>query len=268
MSELRDETALRLARFLTREKLDNPWSDRPGASTRLLYSQADLYTPERLDLHDELIAARFAAEPSTPAGTRAVVVTAGPPGAGKSTAVRQYPEFAGYREIDADHFKDELLLRAQNDRLLDPWLAEQLPDGKPVALRELATYVHAESTVVATAYRDEAFERGENVLVHGTLADPQTIDDLLSAFDLAGYERLVIVDVEVAQEVAVERALDRWWSGRTGSDPLGGRFVPPVAIAQYYPDGKSRSVTRDNADELAMRAEALGWDVELERIES
>lgn len=269
MSELRDSTARYLSRVLAREKLDNPWSDRVGTSTRLLYSEAELYTPERLDVHDELVAARFSAEPGAASGgVLAVVVTAGPPGAGKSTAVAQYPEFASYRAIDSDDFKDGLLERAREDGLLEPWLTEVLPDDRPIALRELATFVHAESTVVATAYRSAAFDRGENVLIHGTLVDPQTIDDLLGAFDLAGYERLVIVDVEAAREVATERALDRWWRMRQGGDPLGGRFVPPSAIERYYPDGQTASVTWKNADELARRAEELEWDVVLERIEN
>jgi hypothetical protein len=268
VTDLRDATAARLARVLERERLDNPWSDRPGTSTRLLYSDADLYTPERLDVHDELVAARLAAAPSAVSdGTLAVVVTAGPPGAGKSTALARYPEFAGFRAIDADDFKDDLLVRAQRDGLLDRWTVETLPDERPIAPRELATYVHAESTVIATAYREAAFDRGENVLVHGTLADPQTIDDLLGAFGDADYERLVIVDVEVPQAVAVERALGRWWTGRTSDDPLGGRFVPPAAIGRYYPDGTDESVTLRNADEFARRAEALDWDVALERLD-
>lgn len=269
MTALRDTTASHLSTFLEREKLDNPWSDRAGTSTRLLYSDAELYEADRLDFHTELVDARFAVETTSSVDeTLVVVVTAGPPGAGKSTAVEKHPEFNSFRSIDADDFKDDLLVRANEDGLLDRWLSESLPDGGEVRLRELATFVHAESTVVAAAYRAAALERGENVLVHGTLADPQSIDDLLGAFDLAGYERLVIVDVEVTRTVAIDQALSRWWAGRNGADPLGGRFVPPSAIDRYYPDGQVSSVTRANADELARRATDLDWAVTLERIEA
>jgi hypothetical protein len=268
-TELRDRAAVQLARVLAREKLDNPWSDRPGTSTRALYSVADLYDPDRLELHDALIEEQLAVG-SVPTGDSmlVVVVTAGPPGAGKSTAVARHPEFADFRDIDADHFKDALLVRARDDGLLDGWTSEPLADGRPVAPRELATFVHAESTVLAAAFRGRAFERGENVMIHGTLADPQVIDDLLAAFDVAGYDRLIIVDVEVPLAVATERALSRWWEVREADvDPLGGRFVPPRAIAAYYPADPEVSITRGNADELARRADALDWDVTLERVE-
>jgi len=268
VSPLRDDTAKQLARLLSRHKLDNPWSDRPGTSTRVLYSTADLYSTERLDVHDQLIAELLAAQPDVTADGTLVVVTAGVPGAGKSTAVAQRPELAGCRHIDADDFKDGLLVRARDEGLLDGWLTETLGDGLPVAVRELASFVHAESTVIAAASRDAALERGENLIVHGTLAHPTTIDDLLGAFDLAGYERIRIIDVEVPREVAVERSLARWWEGRTGGDLLGGRFVPPADIERYYPKGAVESITRANAEEFARRAEALEWDVTLEYVDA
>jgi dephospho-CoA kinase len=267
VTELRDRTAAGLSRFLSREKLDNPWSDRAGSSTRVLYAIDDLYDPDRLDLHDELIANRERLSAHAAAdGELAVVVTSGPPGAGKSTALQRFPEFAAFRDIDADDFKDPLLSRARDDGLLTGWLMRELPDGRPVALRELSTFVHAESTVVAAAYRDQAFARGENIIVHGTLADDRVIDELLSAIDDAGYERIVIIDVSTPQAVATERALARWWAGRTSSDPLGGRFVPPSAIERYFPDGPERAVTRGHALALAQRAEELEWSVRMEEI--
>lgn len=62
-------------------------------------------------------------------------------------------------------------------------------------------------------------------------------------------------------EVAVERALSRWWTDRRGHE-LGGRFVPPAVIRRQY-DSTGSSVTARHAGGLASRAEALGWSVDL-----
>ncbi|ROS75776.1 zeta toxin [Curtobacterium sp. PhB130] len=265
--DLRDRTAAELAAFLQEACLDDPWTDDPAASSRLRYApDGFLYTAERLRLHEELLAEHTARTPAPPDdGTLAVVVTAGPPGAGKTTALARMPELDDYRHIDADDFKDPLLERAAADGLLDAWTSRVLADGRPVQRRELAGYVHAESTAVADTLRRRSLRDGENVVVHGTLSSVDYLDDLLSDLDEAGYDRLRIVDVEVPLGSALEQATERWWQVRRGGDPLGGRFVPEAAIRRYYPaDGGSRC--RSNASELERRATDLGWHVTVERI--
>lgn len=224
-----------------------------------------MYEPARLRLHRQLVdEQRSAVGAPTRGGTASVVVTAGPPGAGKTTALAERADLVGFRHIDADDFKDGLLRQAVADRLLDAWTSHVLGDGRPLAPRELAGFVHAESTAVADTYRRQALRDGEDVIIHGTLSSADYVDELLSDLDLAGYTKLVIVDVEVPQDRAVERALARWWSVRDGQqDPLGGRFVPPRAIARYYPDGSDRSISADNATRLGDIATEIGWDVEM-----
>ena len=251
------------------ERLDNPWSTRSGTSTWMTYAPDGILFPAaRLRFHDELIEAHRAASEARTDGTLAVIVTAGPPGAGKSTALDRYPELSGYRSIDADDFKDPLLARAREEGLLEAWLGRILQDGRPVAPRELSNFVHAESTVIADAYRQEAFRLGENAIIHGTLSYAPMIDDLLEELDGSGYERLVVVDVEVPEEQAIEQARARWWKEREdGSDPMGGRFVPRDAIRSYYAQDAARSISWRNARDLAERARALDWDVRLDVIE-
>lgn len=267
-AELRDRTAAELARFLADATLDDPWSDEDGANSRTVYApDGYLYEASRLRFHETLLAAHLDATAAPVAdGTLAVVVTAGPPGSGKSTALRAMPDLDGYRHIDADDFKDPLLERALADGLLDAWTATVLPDGRPVQPRELAGFVHAESTAVADTLRRRALRDGENVVVHGTLSSADYLDDLLAELDDAGYEQLRIVDVEVPLATAVDRATARWWSVRdAGTDPLGGRFVPESAIRQYFPaDGQP--LCRSNATVLSDRAADLGWSVSIDHV--
>jgi hypothetical protein len=262
--ELRDRTALELARVLRDSALDNPWTDIPGASTRTRYApDGFLYQASRLRLHQEILDEHRAGTP-TPVvdGTLAVVVTAGPPGSGKTTALSRMPELCGYRSIDADDFKDPLLERAATDGLLDGWTSRLLGDGRPVRPREVSGFVHAESTAIADTLRRRSLRNGENVVVHGTLSSVDYLDDLLGELDEAGYGTLRIVRVEVLLVTALEQAAARWWRSRIDdTDPLGGRFVPESAIRRYYPSDGGDSVCNANATALAERADALGWTV-------
>ncbi|MCC7128500.1 MAG: zeta toxin family protein [Microbacteriaceae bacterium] len=249
--------------------LDNPWSDRAEASSRWLYSDGLLYEASRLRFHSELVEKRRAASELKATGRLNVAITAGAPGSGKSTAIARDPKLAGFRQVDADDFKDDLLLDAKSRGVLPDLSRTELPDGRPVALRELAGFVHAESTAVADAFRQSSFEEGENVVIHGTLSSAQYIDDLLLELDEYGYKNILILDVETPPDRAIERALSRWWQQRTDeTDPLGGRLVPPSAIRKYFPSGGTQSISSANASALAERAGDLGWAVELRRVEA
>ncbi|RLP81378.1 zeta toxin protein [Mycetocola lacteus] len=264
MSAARERVAAQLERVLQRDGLDNPWGDREDASTRWIFGDGFLYDTSRLRFQEDLIATARDRNPGSFGGVLAAVVTAGPPGAGKSTALANDPRLAGFRDIDADDFKDALLLDARDRGLLDHWLSTSLDDGRPIMPRELAGFVHAESTAIADAMREACLIDGENIVIHGTLSSIDYVGALLAELDEFGYEQLIIYDVEVPAEVAVERALDRWWSARElGTDPLGGRFVPPAGIRAYYPDDAARAVTAANAQALHDRAYRLGWDVDL-----
>lgn len=266
MTGLREETAQELDRFLTQAGLDNPWTNRREASTRWHYApDGELYEPARLRLHAQLIDEQRLKFPApTREGAVTVVVTAGPPGAGKTTTLATMPELDGFRHIDADQFKDGLLRQAMSDGLLEQWANHLLGDGRPVAARELTGFVHAESTAVADMYRHQALRDGEDVVIHGTLSSIDHVAELLADFDLAGYTKLIVVDVEVPREQAVEQALARWWTVRdVQRDPLGGRFVPSSAIARYYPAGQAESISSDNATTLHGMAADIGWDVQM-----
>ncbi|MGG5753651.1 zeta toxin family protein [Zafaria sp. Z1313] len=195
---------------------------------------------------------------------QAVVVTAGPPGAGKSSALLRQP-YEGYRLIDPDIIKDLVLQDAERRKLLDFRLGRVLSDGRGVALRELATHVHRASTRIADVVRDMALKAGENVIVDGSLSWERLPGQYIDELSRAGYEHLTVVSVEVPLETAYERARSRWWTGRH-ADEMGGRFVPDHVIsAMFSADGSSQCTT--NAAKLAERGRDELGAVELIRYE-
>lgn len=207
----------------------------------------------RLEVATEYRARR----PNAPSDGRAVIVTAGPPGAGKSTALAALDGIEDYRRIDPDEIKDLLLGRAAAEGLLDLLGSITLPDGRPVALREVSWWVHHVSTDIADDVRALSLSRGENVVVEGTLQWRPLAETYTSQLGLNDYERLTVLDVEVPLEVAVQQARHRWWDYRTGTDPLGGRFMSDEAVARFY-DAQPVAGCAVTARDLSARASDAG----------
>jgi hypothetical protein len=171
--------------------------------------------------------------------------------------------------VDADRFKDSLLLREQADGTLNQFLGHTLSDEREVSVRELSGFVHAESTTIANTMRDRCLAEGENIIIHGTLSSTDHTDELLQQLDLYGYANLVIFDIEVSVDRAIDQALGRWWDDRISNpDGLGGRFVSPDTVRRQYSAGELVSNCAKNAQILHDRADSLGWNVDLQTIHS
>jgi adenylate kinase family enzyme len=260
-----DVIAAELSDHLEQAGLSDPWTERAGGTTRTLFStDGELYEPSRLRFHDELIDAALAEMQPEQSGPLTAVITAGPPGAGKTTAIAARADLAGYRHIDADAFKDALLVESRDSGRLDAWMAQELSDGRPVSVRELSAFVHAESTAVANRMRQRSLQHQENVVILGTLSSTENLEALLGDLDEHGYESLVVLRAEVPAGTAVRRSTDRWWSDRCEHrSGLGGRFVPPGVIRELYPADDAASRCSANAEALRRRAEEYGWEVAL-----
>jgi adenylate kinase family enzyme len=256
-----DLVAAELSVHLEESGLTDPWTETAGATTRMLFStDGELYESARLRFHDELIDAALAEMQGEQMGPLTAVVTAGPPGAGKTTAIAARADLAGYRHIDADAFKDALLVESRNSGRLDQWTARELSDGRPVSVRELSAFVHAESTAVANRMRQRSLQHQENMVILGTLSSTEHLEALLGDLDEHGYDALVVLRAEVAATTAIRRSTDRWWQDRCElRSGLGGRFVPPAVIHDLYPANAAASRCSDNAEAFRRRAEEYGW---------
>lgn len=183
-------------------------------------------------------------EPAPGGGVREAVITAGVPGAGKSTAVNAIlgADASQYRRVDADEIKDALLEDAVASNLYADLLGRRLADDKPVAPRELAALVHVESTQISDAVRRHVLTSGEPIIIEGTLAWAEHGTRLLTELQEAGYTRVRVILVEVPEAVAQERALDRGGGKCAATEvtrSVGGSPRPTSSPATTSPTGSA-----------------------------
>ncbi|GAA3271647.1 zeta toxin family protein [Paenarthrobacter aurescens] len=213
-------------------------------STAVFYDARD---KQRRKFHTELIESYTADAADLGKDGSAAIITAGPPGAGKSTEVEKLG-LTGYRVIDPDVIKEHLLEKARRDGIFDDLLRLQLEDGRTLLPNELASLVHNESADLANAILRRSIEDGVNVAIEGTFSWPILKDRYLEWLLTGEYSYLTVVNVEVNRDTAISQASERWWGGRekafagTGS-LLGGRFTPPEAIDALYTTGAPRAST-------------------------
>lgn len=237
---LRDQVARQLDELLTGPLATN--GERATIQLSRYFLGNGTPTIERDRLWDQIEERYLARQAGVEREGRAALLTAGAPGAGKSTAVQQLGLVDdGWRRLDADIVKDDLVQELVAAGDADDVLAVQLVDGRPVMPRELAGLVHAESVLILDRIRDRCLRAGENVVIEGTLVWEPTGRELLDDLTTRAYREVSIVDVEVRREVARAQAVERWWTGRCDlvSD-LGGRWVPLAVIDHAYPDPNDR----------------------------
>lgn len=214
---------------------------RDTAKLPVNYTWAGYPTRVRRQLRRRVIDEYLSLQTGVPREGAAALLTAGPPGAGKTTALdRLGSAVSGWRRLDADLVKEYLIIDAVASGYYDDLLGLDLADGQPIMPAELASATHIESLSILQDIRDECLRRGENIIIEGTLGWAPHGAQLLGELLATGYRQLDIVDVEVTAGIAREQVLRRWWACRqkriaTGSG-LGGRYVPAAVIDRLFPD--------------------------------
>lgn len=190
------------------------------------------------------------------------MLTAGVPGAGKSTLVNTLEDSANYRDIDPDVFKQICLTVAQREGILDDWLGRTMADGKPLYRGELSTLVHTYSTDLADGLERNCYRDGHSFIRQGTFSWEGLPSRYLNRLeDLGGYAGYQVMAVEIGRTQALAQADSRWWTDRTnGSDDT--RYLPPSAINDLYssPDA-TYSRALDTAVDLLNRPESGEFDI-------
>lgn len=188
------------------------------------------------------------------------IVTAGPPGVGKSSAIRQH-DTSGYRRIDPDEIKDMLLIALERAGYLTERFEYSLPDGSPLTLRELSGWVHQASVDIADDLRLASLQDGENFVLEGALGWRPSARQYPQECQRWGYRQIAVIDMEAPVDRVLEQARQRWWDGRI--EDMGGRFVPSRAIVSLYrPDGTTDC--HSNALRLIDEARTLGLEASLD----
>jgi len=223
-----------------------PLSDGTPSSSHLnpeWFGQGEQVTASRNAIHAEMRKKFRAQRPNVKRERRAIVL-AGPPGAGKSSARQKLlidlgSTEADWRDLNADDFKDQLLLQAARDGSLDHELA---PVGtETLTPRERASLVHEESSLLMKQEQRRAIRRGENIIIDGTLGNESKAALTLDRLVQNGYT-VDIIAVDGPKQITRARAEHRWKtelaaSARDDADEiarLGGRAVPPGFIDQLY----------------------------------
>jgi Zeta toxin len=184
---------------------------------------------------------------------RTAIISAGPPGSGKTTMLHnRIPDIGEYRIIDADIIKDHIIEQALTDGIFDHLLsAAPLADGHLPAPRELSALVHLESVNLADRIRRDCVSRKENVVIEGTLTWHDQGPNIFRELAENDYTDIEVYGIDIDHATAHEQALNRWWQLRckwiAGHDPLGGRFIPSDAIDICYPSTGGESVCTTNA---------------------
>lgn len=237
------------------------WFDADGEPSR-----------ERQKVHRKILREFFAQNVAQ--GGQAIM-TAGPPGAGKSTALNDIYARTGttakdWLVLDADGFKDRILKQAIADGSYDTHLTtdeiRQIEaGGEKIWPRERAALVHEESSYLMKAARNEAIRQRRNIIIDGTMSSESKSKELAAQLERSGYQVKVVL-VDAPKPVTEARADYRWRTGYenaaagTAADPddqlLGGRFVPAQIIDGMYRD-ESESVCAASARATADGCQAV-----------
>ncbi|MFF9911553.1 zeta toxin family protein [Streptomyces sp. NPDC013457] len=246
------------------------------------YAPKGIWTPDRARLHDGLLEQFKEQCKGKPRDGHAVLFTGGAPGSGKGRAQKNMAlwesqdtalgeelrrlhgvDLDDYVVLDPDEFKVKLFEHGGAPEL--PASLDRLHDGRALSPSEKASLVHRESGHVQNMIEQWARSEGYNLLYDQSLRALGWTANLLNDLQNEGYDKRVVLSVEVPEEQCLQQNADRWMTGRerfdAGEDWYGGRMAPEGFIRSLYEaseTGRGYSVGRENAEHLAEQGLATG----------
>lgn len=194
-----------------------------------------------------------------------IIVTAGPPAAGKTRAVDSEVVRSGIPQdqwvlADPDRLKDRILEALVADgtyreRLLPRQVIEREDVGEIFFRREMASLVHEESSQLNKDLIRRTLLDGSCLVMDGVLANEAKARYALKRIAVTDADYTVsLVVVDCTREVSKIRGRRRWERGyRQALDAVnqgadrdqqpGGRFVPSEFRTLVFPPGRSTSAS-------------------------
>lgn len=212
----------------------NPLIERFNTKNFYYDEVLETWSDEREELHKEIIDEILNQYKNVP-NEKKVVLSAGLPGAGKTTVLKKIPEvdLNDYAMINADDIKEKLIEK------------EMIPEIKGLTPLETAGLIHEESSKIADQLQIALAKQGKNVIYDMTSKSRKSVERRLSVFRNNGYQledtTMVFVDIEI--ETSKSRALDRYKDGLNRyirkEDHLGGRYIPNQVYNECMPTWES-----------------------------
>jgi predicted kinase len=231
-----------------REGLDKAHAE--GLETKSLYAMdpdGETWTPERRAGHNAIIADLYGAARDVPCEQRAILA-GGRSGAGKTTVLGQHAgiDHSRYLTINPDAMKEEMAKRGM------------IPEIAGLTPMEASDLVHEESSHIAKQLALRAMPEGKNIIWDITMASQKSTEKRISEIRAAGYSRVDVIFVDVAEDVAIRRSEARHRDGldkyRAGYG-LGGRLVP-AEVTRSQADPEWGSSNRKTLERVKPKVDA------------
>lgn len=198
-------------------------------------SAKGVWNEERKKLQDKIIDKFMDKYKDVPCNKK-VVFSAGLPGAGKTTVLKQIDEInlKDYAVINADDIKEEMAKMGM------------IPEIRGLTPLECAGLIHDESSKIADNLQKRLANQGKNVIYDMTSKKRESVERRMGIFKEQGYkvEDMTIVFVDIQLETSKQRAMERYTHGLNdyvmGRNNLGGRYIPDSVLEDCKPTMKGK----------------------------
>lgn len=211
-------------------------------STSLHMTSSGRWSTSRSNLHRQIVSEIWAAQngDQVPTGRQAVM-TGGPTGAGKSTALGLHHAPGSYLLLDPDLAKEAL---ARHGGIPD------VPGHPDLSPMERSTLVHQESMHIIEMLAQKAFASGTDVVFDGTMGNVTVTKNRITDLRQQGY-KVSGLFVDAPLSITRARVASRYRQGQRDYERgvgQGGRHVPDwVLQGTTLAGGNFGSLTRGRA---------------------